>query len=441
VPATLLLAFWAGQRIGHGSDTGLALMLVLGLWGVLLMLRTPTTLILTIYPSLFFVPYGALRTPIPFFSSPIEALVVLFIAMTIVKAVTRRQSLPRNTVLTLWVVSTAVVAMSVIVKNWPLVEIFLFTGGMWSVLIAMWGVKTAREARWLLLSIHIPIAVLVFRLLFLLSIEFGSLAESTARTLLMSEGAFLQLSVATIWLMAISVSVAIFGKGLLLRLFFAVLAIAAILFVFVSGFASAVIMMITSGAALLILYVITQYGRFGRITESRTLSIILFGVLISALSWMLILRIPTAAQPIDRISNYQEDASGAVRVNIIKNSLEVFEENPIWGTFNLADIDRHNTYFTWAGRYGVFVLTLVFAELGLAAYYLFVTARKAQHPLDRAIVNSFLAAFIGYVVTGFLTPLQGDFNIDAVTWIHVGLGFVWLKWLESDPETQLIAPR
>ncbi len=431
-----LLALSIGSMIGQGH-TSLAVLAVGGLLSAFFSILYPFSVACVIYPTLYLIPYDLLRIPSPLFSSPIETFVLVFISLSFLSLIIKRRSLPlRSSVILLIFISGLVVVSVVLIKQWPSHEIFLFMGGMWSMFIPLFGITTPRQASVFLMSIYIPISIKVLQFVFLLLTS--GFDQALLREFFLQAGGTLQMAVAAMWLLNVVLSIILFGQpSTFAQIVLSLVACAGVILVILGGFASAVIMLfIDILFYLLFLFILTRISP--EVRSKLKLSRLLVAFFSLLMLGMLVMQTPSGARTLNRIMNYREDPSAASRISVIENSIESFKSSPITGVDNYYTVDRHNSYFTWAGRYGLLLLV----PMGLALFFALRTfihpVTYAQRPLDRALAMGMAAAFCAYIVGGFLTPVQGDFGMDSIAWVNVGLAIVWSDWLKNESTARLV---
>jgi len=102
-------------------------------------------------------------------------------------------------------------------------------------------------------------------------------------------------------------------------------------------------------------------------------------------------------------------------------------------------VDRHSSYIYWLGRFGLLFTIPLAILLILCVRNLIKIIKQTRHHSDHALVTGITAAFCAYILTGFVTPIQGDFHMDVIAWVYIGLAIVWAKWLKIDPNARLVA--
>lgn len=419
--------------IGIGAVT-LPIIGIIGVIAFVITLRKPIFVMLIQYPLLFFTP-NSFRLPFPVLNSPFEMTVVAFVIAGTTALIVEKRSLPRTTTIFWFGAVFLAVIFNIIAKGWTINEVYTFFAGTWSFYIPLLGVNSKRSSALLLVSVYIPVLLQQIQVLFINSS--GSFLNFN-RSVSMAHGNYLQLSLCSYWISIICLSQGLFSDfPVLFRCFLILAALISTLFLMVSTFASALIVFAIAIGACGLVWAFLPAFQCEALQRSLHLVRATFIIIIGSLVFFYALSLPPLQATIVRITEYESDASGSYRLESMEASIDAFLSSPITGIVE-NQLDKHNTYFVWAAQYGLLLLVplgLLFLAFFGHVKYIIQTAHRLS---DRILAATIGVGILAYIAGGFITPVQGDFVIDSVTWVHIGLVIVWSNWLKTDPTSQLL---
>lgn len=454
----LLFLVFTGKILSTGSDT--AVMLVIGIVGIVVISFRPMAGMYVCYALLLIVPVTDMRMNVPLFRSPLQAIAFITIAAALLRFPGADRRLPRSKIYLPLAVVVALFAMFVLVQHGdtPGKRFYDFLAGMWPLPLILLLVDTARKARNVLLGLcaaGVGLTILWLPgLLALSASRSGQLGEQirTGRALIGFEnnpgavsllGVFGSLSVQTLVALALIAPVLlgiIFStRGWRIIALFGFITIS--LTVFTATIASAVVTLAVGSLSMMVFYAVPNAR-----PDPGKVRAIINGILLIFLAAVIGLSLPPGQRAVERIFNPRNDVSGEIRLVSLEQGWYAFLERPLIG-HGPADYDRftpggyvlkgHNTFGVMAYEYGLVLLIPFLWLLVAIGRELWRLLRSATSSPQAGVAAGFLAAFAAACVTGFATPTFAQVFQDTVLWTFVGLAIVWNNWKRQDPEAEL----
>ena len=165
ITGALLCAFWAGREVANESL--LPFLVMMGVLAVAILIRTPIWGFYLTYPSIFLLPFEALRFDFPFFNSPADVVSSLTLGIALARFVVQRRRLPSSAPYGPLAACVGLLAAFTAIGHGPDTGWYLsrFVQGLWPLYLVILLVETPRQARNALIAVFVSVVSFVFRYL------------------------------------------------------------------------------------------------------------------------------------------------------------------------------------------------------------------------------------------------------------------------------------
>ena len=439
-------------------DLKLAVMFALGLLALPLVAREPIFAFYVSTPVLILFRNLEVSIPFPIFSSPVDLLVTIGVGLGVIGLVVRRVSLPRSPIyfpIGMFVV-VAVVQTLIVHSGNALHEVALgkVIRGMWPFGLIVLGLRTPRQARYLLIVLFgtIFVALLVWlpgfayaavtnNLILIRTENFTAIGTPVVdwslrwglRTYLFV------VPVATL----VSFPLAYIALVPRYRIFSVGLLITVAIFTLFSSIASSVVSLMISALITFGLLFISQLemqgARARRHVSSNLIWSIITGLIFFFLLQAIFTNVPYASQTLKRIQNPADDVSGATRLELLRQTTRTFLSDPIFGNNSGEGIwhGGHDSLITYAANWGLLFSVPYLLALTTGVFILLYLLHLRKNKAEKALLIGIIACIIANILSSITTPNILELFADMLNWTFIGLAVVWHSWIKENPDTAL----
>gem|GEM_PF-1750439 len=423
---------------------------------IILSLRWPIIGACIAYPMLLFgsMEYNA----IPVIHTPFGVLVVFTALAALIQQKTVGRWLTSSPIFVPFVLLVIVLLIFYGIEHGdPLMSTFRvrsYLMGMWPLMLAWLILKTPNDAKALLLAALVANLILAIIVLWILTTKGQEVLAAGSpgygvRNLAEDQGT--SLSYLTMMAMALCspvwLSLLLDGRlRLKLKLLVGVALGATAFCILLSTYSSALVSLILGTGLILA----TRWRRgtgnplqyFGGII---LVCLLLFGGI------MLVDRLPSVQNTINRISNPQEDSSGAVRIIGILEESKAFIESPLigHGAWNTDDMNKvtpgghllvgHNSITRDAASFGLLFVVPFITMLVIVGLQYRRLQKKVRAAVDAALLNGMFVSYLLSIVGGIITCTFGDLTQDTYFWTFTAIMLYWNRWADMHPGVSFFA--
>jgi hypothetical protein len=408
-------------------------------------------------PILILLGNLGIRIPFPLFSSPIDFLVTVGIGVGIINLSMRSISLPRSSIyVTIGLFSMVAVVQAYLIHpdvSQHQVAFEKVIRGMWPFWLIVLALHTPRQARYILLVLFGTI--LLTLLLQLPGFAYAALTNN--RDLLRSEEVIatgnyvvdLSLSrglrtylfsvpVATLVSFPLALLVLVPRYWLRSIILLVIVTFLSLSSSISSGLASLILSaLITLGLLFVSLSPIQKSGEQRRSPVSIVWYVFVVLLFILLMNF-LFSRVPLAGEALTRVQNPETDASGASRLELLRETFQVFLSNPIFGgPGEVPWYGGHDSIVSYAANWGLVFSVPYFLSLAIGVRSLVRLLRVRRNMIEIALLAGMIASILANILVSFVTPNILELVADLLVWTFIGLAVVWGSWVEENPDTAL----